>query len=111
MSTLNAHDQENNNLCDVWRKLNPEKKICTFTRNHSKSRIDFVLVSNNLLSNLSNVKIIHFPFSDHEIVCTNIKVNEIERSPGVWVMNENTIKSDIFLRKLLIHFGQIMYPR
>ena len=87
---------ENNYLCDVWRKLNLEKKRYTFKRNHSKSRIDFVLVSNNLLSNLSNVKIIHFPFSDHDIVCTKIKMNEIERGPGVWVINENTIKSDIF---------------
>ena len=71
--------------------LIPKKK-----RYHSKSRIDFVLVSNNLLSNLSNVKIIHFPFSDHDIVCTKIKMNEIKRGPGVWVINENTIKSDIF---------------
>jgi hypothetical protein len=57
-----------------------------------------------------NVKIIHFPFSDHDIVCTKIKMNAIERAPGVYVMNENTIKSDI-LRKLLIHSGQIMYSR
>ena len=57
-----------------------------------------------------NVKIIHFPFSDHDIVCTKIKMNEIVRGTGVWVMNENTIKSDI-LRKLLKPFGQKMYSR
>ena len=37
-------------------------------------------------------------------------MNAIERAPGVYVMNENTIKSDI-LRKFLIHSGQIMYSR
>jgi hypothetical protein len=36
---------EKNYLCDVWRKLNLEKKRYTFKRNHSKSRIDFVLVT------------------------------------------------------------------
>jgi hypothetical protein len=39
-----------------------------------------------------------------------IKMNEIVRGTGVWVMNENTIKSDI-LRKLLKPFGQKMYSR
>ena len=82
---------EINNLCDVWRILNPDKRRYTFKRNNSKSRIDFVLTSKCLLSLLSHVKIQHCPFSDHDLVCVKIKMNEIVRGRGVWVMNEKTI--------------------
>lgn len=82
-----------NNLCDIWRVLNPSTIRYTFKRNNSKSRIDYILISNDLSSLSSNVKIIHFPFSDHDLITSKFKMNDIERGPGVWVMNENTITS------------------
>ena len=90
-SVMNSH-----NLCDAWRILNPDTRRYTFQRNNSKSRIDYMLVNNGLLSKMSNVNIVHFPFSDHDLLTSKIKLNEIERGPGVWVMNENIIKTDEF---------------
>ncbi|CAC5401673.1 unnamed protein product [Mytilus coruscus] len=68
-----GHDELNymidkNNLCDAWRTLNPEARRYTFNRTNTKSRIDYMLVSKDLLNKMTNVKITHFPFSDHDLV-------------------------------------------
>jgi hypothetical protein len=39
----------------------------------------------------TNIK--HFPFSDHDLVSTKLKLDDIERGPGIWAMNFNTITS------------------
>ena len=62
-----------NNLCDYWRLINPESKKFTFQRGNSKSRIHYLLTSQNLSCNLLNQKICHFPFSDHDIVSIKLK--------------------------------------
>ena len=66
---MNSH-----NLCDAWRILNPDTRRYTFQRNNSKSRIDYMLVNNGLLSKMSNVNIVHFPFSDHDLISSKIKL-------------------------------------
>jgi hypothetical protein len=41
-------------------------------------------------------RINHFPFSDHDIIITKLKTEDINRGPGVWIMNLETIKSEQF---------------
>ena len=43
-----------------------------------------------------NAKIVYFPFSDHDGVCVQFKLSQVERGPGVWKMNCNVIKSLLF---------------
>ena len=38
----------------------------------------------------------HFPFSDHDIIITKLKTEDINRGPGMWIMNLETIKSEQF---------------
>jgi hypothetical protein len=41
-------------------------------------------------------RINHFPFSDHDIIITKLKTEDINRGPGMWIMNLETIKSEQF---------------
>jgi hypothetical protein len=43
-----------------------------------------------------NIKIIHFPFSEHDGVIMTLKVSEPERGPGLWKMNNTVIQTDLF---------------
>lgn len=85
-----------NNLCDYWRLVNPDAKKISFQRGNSKSRIDYFLTCQNLGCNLLSPKICHFPFSDHDIVSLKVKLHELTRGPGTWIMNESVIDSDNF---------------
>ena len=85
-----------NELYDIWRNQHPDVKKFTFKRGNSKSRIDYILASKNLSSKLYDSQIKNCPFSDHDMVTTKLKIDEIERGPGIWIMNLNTIKSNQF---------------
>jgi exonuclease III len=52
---------------DIWREKNPSVKQYTFRRGNSKSRIDLILISEELSCHIIYIKIIHCPFSDHDI--------------------------------------------
>ena len=74
---------ERNDLIDVWRARNPNSKCFTFGRVNSHSRIDFIFISSELNFASQKIKIIHFPFSDHDGVIMTLKVSEPERGPGL----------------------------
>ena len=41
-------------------------------------------------------KIIYFSFSDHDGVSLTLKLNEPDRGPGMWKMNNSVIESGLF---------------
>ena len=94
---LNYSCTDRHDLFDIWRNNNPKTKRFSFHRGNAKSRIDYIICSNSLTSKLLDSKINHFPFSDHDICTVKVKIEDIERGPGIWVMNLNTIKSETFI--------------
>ena len=89
---MHRHD-----LFDIWRNNNPKTKLFSFHKGCAKSHIDYILCSNNLSSKLLAQIIKHFPFRDHDICRVKVKREDIERGPGIWVMNLNTMKSETFI--------------
>ena len=87
-----------------WRKLHPNKKRYSFQRGNA--RIDFILCSNGLCSKVFDTNIKHFPFSDHDLVSTKLKLDDIERGPGIWAMNFNTITSELFTKAFNTWWGK-----
>ena len=51
-----------------------------------------------LCSKVFDTNIKHFPFSDHNLVSTKLKLDDIERGPGISAMNFNTITSELFTK-------------
>ena len=89
---IHRHD-----LFDVWRNNNPKTKRFTFQNGNTKSRIDYIICSNRLSSKLLDSKIKHIPFSDHDICTVKVKLEDVERGPGIWVIHWNTIKLETFI--------------
>ena len=71
-------------LIDVWRKRNPNIKQYTFSRGNSHSRIDYLFVNNTFAYRFHNAKIVYFPFSDHDGVTLQLKLNQADRCPRIW---------------------------
>ena len=87
---------ETSDIEDVFRKQNPKKQSFSFSRGESKSRIDFFLTSVFNRNSIKTSSIIHFPFSDHDIVNIKTDFNKTDIGPGVWKMNVATLGSTQF---------------
>lgn len=77
-------------LTDVWRVMNPDQKVFTWhsnSRPRVSCRLDYIIVSGNLLNNIRKAKIIPSFLSDHSLVYVNLETSIPERGPGYWKMN------------------------
>ena len=89
------------NLIDIWRFLHPDILQYTWHRMRplSQSRIDYFLISNNVVDSISNCGIQYGVRSDHSAVNLNIKQTS-QRGPGFWKFNSLLLKDNIYLNKL-----------
>lgn len=96
-------------LCDIWRKRYPNDRCFSWKRvinnNLKMSRLDFFLISENLRKFVSNVYYKETSFSDHSLVMLKLKCDNIERGPGVWVLNNAILNENDYIMKItdLIH--------
>ena len=85
---------EEHELSDVWRVVNPDRKIFTW---HSNSiprvscRLDYFLVSGNLLNIIRQTKIIPGFLSDHSLVYIKLETSIPDRGPGYWKLNTDLL--------------------
>jgi len=94
---------ENKDLHDIWRRNNPFKTEYTW-RSYKKPyiycRLDFFLLSFNLVS-VSCDNIITPGFrSDHDIVNTNIILNKNVRGNGFWKLNCSLLQNEKYIKAI-----------
>ena len=84
------------NLVDPWRTYYPNDTKYTWQRRNptKMARLDFFLISEELLSLTENVKIIPGYRSDHSIIELEFKLNNWSKGKGFWKFN-NSLLSDI----------------
>ena len=72
---------ENYNLIDVYRQYNPEKRRYTWRRKNpiKQARLDFFLISENLLSSIEKSNIESGYRSDHAIIDLSLKFNDFQK--------------------------------
>ena len=92
----------NFDLADIWRRRNPDVKQFSWEGRGKKSRIDYFLVSKSLDGQIGNVQYINAPFSDHSVVYIKIRTTDIKTGKGIWKMNVQTIKTDLFKMPLRV---------
>ena len=82
------------NLVDPWRCYNPNVKRFTWRQTNpiKQSRLDFFLISEELLNFVENSDISSGYRSDHSIVSVCLNINEIERGRGYWKFNNSLLK-------------------
>ena len=87
------------NLIDAWHRLDPRSRQCTwFSSDFSVgSCLDKFLVSQSLLSFVSNCEIKPFCFSDHDIVFLTLRLDNLRpRRPGLWKFYNSLLQDTNF---------------
>ena len=86
------------NLEDIWRRRTPTAREYTWGLGEPALCIHLWLTSKYLEINIKQVSIFTTPYSrrDHKAIDIHIKCNTIERGRGVWKMNLNVVKSELF---------------
>ena len=85
---------DNFDLADIWRVFNPSLRQYTW---HSSSkpvifsRLDYFLVSNSFLNQISKCRIQPGFMSDHSIISLELNLNKIERGKGYFKVNNSLV--------------------
>ena len=91
---------------DIYRKLHPNTKAFTYEKKNLKlkSRIDFFLVSNSIVSEVKRAETRSSIVPHHKAIFLGIEVkSSLERGPGSWKFN-NTLLDDEKYKDLIYRF-------
>ncbi len=99
-STKLQQYMQNINICDVWRIQNPTIKRFTWRQNKPlvQSRLDYFLISENLLQNVTKCDIKPSIKTDHSLILLNLTQSKGEkRGPGFWKFNTSLLKDEVYI--------------
>ena len=84
------------NLIDCWRDQNVESKEYTWFKKNTnkKARLDFFLISQTLLTDMTFVKILPGYRTDHSLLCLKLSLGQFKKGTSYWKMN-NSLLTDI----------------
>ena len=88
------------NLIDAWHRLNPRSPQCTWFNSDFSigSCLDKFLVSQSLLSFVSNCEVKPFCLSDHDIVFLTLRLDDLRpHGPGLWKFNNSLLQDTNFI--------------
>ncbi len=90
------------NLVDPWRIYNPNLRRYTWFRKNpiKKARLDFFLISEELMSYMENTKILPGYKTDHSMVLIEIRLNNFVRGRGFWRFNNSLLKDPCYINKV-----------
>ncbi len=90
----------NYNLIDIWRHKNPNCKRFTWrsnTRPVIMTRLDFFLITFNLVSRVESVHIKPSFRSDHSLIDLKLKRCIEDRGPGFWKFNSSLLSNQEYV--------------
>ena len=90
------------NLIDPFRTYNPTKRSYTWQRKIpiKLARLDFFLISEELLSVVENISITPGYRTDHSMVKLEIRLNNIKKGQGFWKFNNSLQKDHTYVNKV-----------
>ena len=90
-----------NNILDTFRTMYPKRRLYTFSQSggNSKSRIDRIYFSSDLIGRVQNVKFENYECFDHKLVKLRLK-SKIDIGPGTWIFNTTLLKNLDFTTKI-----------
>ena len=91
---------EDNDYVDVFRQFHPDTLRYTWRKKNplKQSRLDFFLISGNLLPSVKLVSIEPSYRSDHSMVTLNFKFNDFIKGKGYWKFNNSLLYEEEFLK-------------
>ena len=93
-----------NDIVDIYRDRYPNKVVFSFKRlsNNSlqQSRIDHMLISRELSVNIQNMYYNDTSLSDHSFMYLKCDFSNVERGPGVWILNNSLLQDEVYVEKV-----------
>ena len=90
-----------NNIVDVWRVINPDKKIFTWHQGNKRSRLDYIFLSEHLLNYVEDSGILPAIQSDHSRITLSLKTgNEATKGSGFWKFYSSLLHDQTYVRDL-----------
>jgi hypothetical protein len=88
---------EENNLIDIWRITNPDKRRYTWRQNTSKgiiqSRLDYWFIAANIIYDLKTCDILNSIYSDHNPISLELfQTHKTKPGRGFWKLNVSLLK-------------------
>ena len=92
--------KDEHGLVDPWRVYNGDTRRYTWRRTNpfKQARLDFYLVSNNLLNLITGVDILPGYRTDHSIIELFISFHNIQRGRGYWKFNNSLLKNANYIQ-------------
>ena len=88
-------------LQDPWRLQNPTTRIYTWHNSRKQqSRLDYFLVSEEMLNIINSTQITPGYRSDHSIVQLIIKLSEQKKGPGLWKFNNSLLNDHNYVKEI-----------
>ena len=82
-------------LVDPWRELYPDKRIYTWIKFNStkQGRLDYFLVSQELLTRIKGAKIESSYMSDHSLISVEFKIDTVPTAKSFWKLNNSLLRA------------------
>ena len=91
-------------LSDAWRVFNDNLKEFTWSRivkgKLIARRLDYILVTDSVINDVTECNITSFPQSDHRGVYIVYKFCDCERGPSYWKLNNSLLKEQEYLHMI-----------
>lgn len=89
-------------LVDVWRELHPDKRQYTWRRFNTvqQGRLDYFLVSAQLVSDITDSSILPGYRSDHSIISLSLQKGKMKRQRPMWKFPNNLLKDREFVKEI-----------
>ena len=96
-------------LQDPWRVNNPETKMFTWHNSSNRqSRLDYYLITMDLLNYVDVITIKPGYRSDHSVVYMNISLDFKPRGPGLWKFNNSLLQDDEYTAEIKEYIKDIL---
>lgn len=74
-------------LCDVWQIYHPNKRMFTWFRSNTASRLDYIFALEHCSGSVQEADVMYVSFSDHRIVYIRMGKKLNKHGPGFWKLD------------------------
>ena len=101
--------KEDLSLVDPFRELHEQMKRYTWRKPTpiKQARLDFFLITENLMPSVQKVDILPSYRSDHSTVVLSIKINEFKKGSGLWKFNNSLLKDSEYIKTIKNCINQV----
>lgn len=94
--------KETFNWVDPWRIQHPDTRRFTWFRRTpvKKSRLDFFLISEELMNRVEQTSILPGYKTDHSLITMELRLANITKGKGFWKFNNSLLKDSLYITKV-----------